>query len=324
MATLASREEQPLSAATAHHAVLAAETLRLLDPRPGEVAVDATLGAGGHAELLLEALGPGGRLVGIDRDPRALELASARLTRFGAAFLPLRGNHRDLGRLLESIGIAAVDRLVFDLGMSSMQLDDPRRGFSFLRDGPLDMRMDPETGETAAELVARWSEREISEALWRYGEEPRARAIARAIVRHRAEQPILRTGELAEIVRRALGPAARRARIDPATRTFQALRIAVNREIEGLAEFIAEASMRLRPGGRIAVISFHSLEDRAVKTALRELARRCSCPPRLPVCGCGKQNLVRILTARPVGPSPAEIADNPRARSAKLRVAERL
>jgi len=205
-----------------------------------------------------------------------------------------------------------------------MQLDDPGRGFSFRADGPLDMRMNPGAGRTAAELLASLSEEELREILWRFGEERRSRAIARAIVRQREARPLTGTLQLAELVERTLGPEARRWRIHPATRTFQALRIAVNDELTDLATTVERFATRLRPGGRLAVIAFHSLEDRAVKHTLRSLADRCSCPPGLPVCGCGNQDLVRILTRKPVCPSTVEIESNPRSRSAKLRAAERI
>jgi 16S rRNA (cytosine1402-N4)-methyltransferase len=212
-----------------------------------------------------------------------------------------------------------------DLGISSYQLDDPSRGFAFSSDGPLDMRMDPSSGDPpAAELVATLDEASLRSLIGTWGEERLAGRIARAIVRERAKGPITTTRELARIVEAAAGPAARRFRIHPATRTFQALRIAVNREIEGIPAFVAGAVSLLRRGGRLGVISFHSLEDRAVKRSMHDLADRCVCPPGLPVCGCGRENIVRIVTSRAVVPSPEEIASNPRARSAKLRVVERL
>ncbi len=324
MVPLALSEELLVTESVAHRPVLLRETLALLAPRPGEVVVDATLGSGGHAEFLLEAVGPTGRLIGIDRDPRALELASQRLSRFREVFVPLGGDHRDLRRLLHEIGVDAIDRVLFDLGVSSMQLDDPARGFSFRADGPLDMRMNPAAGSTAADLLSGLSERELTEILWRFGEERRSRAIARAIVRERERQPISRTEQLAQLVARVLGPGARRWPIHPATRTFQALRIAVNGEIVGLETLLEEAVALLRPGGRLAAISFQSLEDRAVKLALRGLADRCRCPKQMPVCGCGRRNLVRVLTPKPVRPTAGEIENNARARSSKLRAAERL
>jgi 16S rRNA (cytosine1402-N4)-methyltransferase len=317
-------EEPLVTEPVAHRSVLPRETLELLAPRQGDLVVDATLGAGGHSELLLQSVTPGGRVVGIDRDPHALELARRRLSGFGDAFVAVHGDHHDLKRLLVSLGVDAVDRVLFDLGVSSLQLEDPERGFSFSADGPLDMRMDPGTNRTAADLVATLSESELREILWRFGEERRSRAIARVIVRERGRRPIRRTSELARLVERAVGPGARRWRIHPATRTFQALRVAVNGEVIRLETLIEDAVTLLRPGGRLAAISFHSLEDRAVKHTLRSLADRCTCPPDLPVCGCGRENMVRVLTSKPVRPTAGEIESNPRARSAKLRVAERL
>ncbi len=324
MLPLPQSEEPSVTEPVAHQPVLLRETLDLLAPRRGEIVVDATVGNGGHAELLLEAVGAEGRVVGIDRDPHALEAAGRRLGRFGEAFVAVRGNHRELGRLLEKAGIDAVDRILFDLGLSSLQLGDAARGFSLQADGPLDMRMDPSAGRSAADLLATLTEEELRQVLWRFGEERHSRKIAREIVRRRTEHPLQRTRQLTELIERTVGPRARRFRIHSATRTFQALRIAVNEELVGLEALIEEAVSLLRPGGRVAVISFHSLEDRPVKRSLKALAHRCTCPPRLPVCGCGLHDLVRILTPKPVRPNAAEVDRNPRARSAKLRVAERL
>jgi 16S rRNA (cytosine1402-N4)-methyltransferase len=226
--------------------------------------------------------------------------------------------------LLRAAGVERVDGLLFDLGVSSMQLDEAERGFSFRADGPLDMRMDRTAPASAAELLASITEKELGRLLRLRGEERRAAAIARAIVRERERTPLTRTRQLAEIIERVAGPAARAERIHPATRTFQALRIAVNAEIEGLAGLIEEAAALLVPGGRLAIIAYHSLEDRVVKQTFRALASRCECPPRLPVCGCGKQDVLKVLTPRAVRPADDEIAANPRARSARLRVAERL
>jgi len=317
-------EEIQLGRSGTHEPVLLREAVDLLAPRAGGTVVDATLGSGGHAEALLEALGPEGRLLGIDRDPVALEAASRRLARFGDRFTALRGNHDDLVELLRGAGAFVVDGILFDLGLSSMQLDDPSRGFSFLADGPLDMRMDPDSPLTAARFLADCSEDELQRVLRTYGEERMARAIARAVVRARAREPIERTGQLAAIVERVLGPGARRFRIHPATRTFQALRIAVNGEVQGLNLVVAGAVSILRRGGRVAAISYHSLEDREIKRSFRGLAERCTCPRELPVCGCGRENLLRVLTRKAVRPGPEELADNPRSRSAKLRAAERL
>jgi 16S rRNA (cytosine1402-N4)-methyltransferase len=307
-----------------HEPVLLREAVEWLRPRAGGVYVDATLGPGGHAEAVLEAL-PEGRLLGIDRDPEALRLAGDRLARFGDRFLGLRGDYRDLPALLRGAGEFAVDGILADLGISSAQLDDPARGFSFRADGPLDMRLDPGSGgPTAADLLAEAPEAELRRILREFGEERLAGPIARALVRERSRKPIRGTLELASLVERASGPASRRFRIHPATRTFQALRIAVNQELHGLDRFVTDAASLLRRGGRLVVITFHSLEDRAVKHALRDLAQRCTCPPGLPVCGCGRENILSVLAPHGVVPSAAEVARNPRARSARLRVAERL
>jgi len=317
-------EETPLGRSGTHEPVLLRAAVELLAPRADGAIVDATLGAGGHAEALLEALGPDGRLFGIDRDPVALEAAGRRLARFGDRFRALRGNHDDLVELLREAGLFAVDGILFDLGLSSMQLDDPDRGFSFRSDGPLDMRMDPDSPLTAERFLADCSEEELQRVLRTYGEERMARAIARAVVRERERGPLTRTGQLAAIVERVLGPRARRFRIHPATRTFQALRIAVNGEVEGLGDLITGAVSILRRGGRVVVISYHSLEDRAIKRSFRELAERCTCPRDLPVCGCGRENLLRVLTRQAVRPEADEVERNPRSRSARLRAAERL
>jgi len=308
-----------------HEPVLLRESIGWLRPRPDGVYVDATLGPGGHAEAILASLSQGGRLVGIDRDPDALEMARERLARFGDRFLPLHGDYRDLPDLLRSAGVFAVDGVLADLGISSAQLDDPARGLSFQADGPLDMRMDPGSGEpTAADLLAEAGEAELRRILREYGEERLAGPIAKAIVRATSRQPLRTTRQLRELVETVAGPAARRYAIHPATRTFQALRIAVNDELSGLDTFVNAAASLLRRGGRLVVIAFHSLEDRAIKHAIRDLAQRCTCPPGLPVCGCGKENVLAVLTPRAVRPGPAEVAANPRARSARLRAAERL
>ena len=307
-----------------HQPVLLRETMEFLAPGASTTIVDATLGAGGHAEAILELSGTEGRVLGIDRDARALEIARSRLARFGTAFTTLQGDHRRLGELLRDAEVLVVDGILFDLGVSSMQLDDPSRGFSFGHDGPLDMRMDPTGGPTAADLVGTLSEEELRRILWTFGEERQSAAVARAIIAERERAAIATTRALARVVEDALGPAARRYRIHPATRTFQALRIAVNNEVEYLESLIVDAVGFLRPGGRLAVIAYHSLEDRAIKHGMRKLAARCVCPPRLPVCGCGREDLIRVLTSRPVRPTTEEIERNPRARSAKLRVAERL
>ena len=286
-----------------HVPVLLDEVGELLQPERGGTFVDCTLGAGGHARMVLER--GARRLIGIDRDTDALAMARAALAEFGDRVTLVHADYRDLGAVLDAQGVTEAAGVLADLGVSSMQLDRDGRGFSFRRDEPLDMRMDRTQGETAAELIDRADEKALADAIYRFGEERRSRQVARAIVTARQQAPIETTGRLAEIVRRAV--AARGwQRIDPATRTFQALRIWVNQELEGLDSFIGAAAGRLQPGGRLAVISFHSLEDRVVKHTLRELAG------------------VKVLTRRPIVAGEAEAAANPRARSAKLRGAERV
>ena len=308
-----------------HQPVLLVESRSLLAPRPGMTVIDATLGPGGHAEALLDDVAPDGRVVGIDRDPEAVDFSRRRLERFGDRFVGLTGDHREIEAICREAGFSTVDGVIADLGISSLQLDDRTRGFSFQHDGPLDMRMDATSaGPTAADLVATLDESALADLLSRWGEERAARRIARAIVRERARAPIATTGALRDLVARVQGPAAARFRIHPATRTFQALRIAVNREVEGIPALVRGAVSLLRSGGRLAVISFHSLEDRAVKLAMRELTDRCVCPPDLPVCACGRTALVRLLTPRPIVPSEHEVRRNPRARSARLRGLEKI
>lgn len=311
--------------------MLLQETIALLGCRPGGLWVDGTVGGGGHAEAILRATAPGGRLLGLDRDPDALAIARTRLRPFGARAILRHADFRSLPGILDAPGPAVPGApgferpsgILLDLGISSHQLDDGARGFSFQTDGPLDMRMD-RTGETtAAALVNNLAPRALADLFARYGGEREARRIAAAIARARARQPIATTGELAGIIEAAV-PARGPRRIHPATRVFQALRIAVNDELKDLDRLIEEAAARLAPGGRMAVIAFHSLEDRAVKTTFRALASRCVCPPRMPVCGCARPNLMRLVTRRPVRPGPDELRLNPRSRSARLRVAERL
>lgn len=317
-------EESFVATAENHRPVMLEEVLELLAPVSGQLWVDGTLGAGGHTIALLKAVGPGGRVIGIDRDPLALAMATERLSQYGPSFVPCRGEHERIRELLRDQSIDRVDGILLDLGVSSMQLDQAERGFSFRNDAPLDMRMDPDTPISAATLLRELDAPELREILWRYGEERRAGAIARAIVARRDTNPITRTLELAELVSDVLGPRARRFRIHPATRTFQALRIAVNGEIVGLATTVHDAIDCLRPGGRLAVIAYHSLESRAVKHAMRDSLKRCICPRGLPVCACGMPGSVLAVTGKAVRPTPEEIADNPRARSAQLRVVERL
>lgn len=309
---------------TPHRPVLLTETVRLLEAARGGLFVDATLGLGGHSEAILEA-SPAARVLGIDRDREALRFASARLARFGGRFRATHADYKEIARVMREAGEQEAAGILADLGVSSLQLDTPVRGFSFRHDAPLDMRMDAEgPGETAAELLARLPEEEIARIIYEYGEERRSRRIARRIVERRERgEPVETTAELADLVARAVGHKPGE-RVHPATRTFQALRIAVNGELEGLDAFLETAVALLQTQGRLAVISFHSLEDRVVKRTLRRLAGHCECPPRLPVCQCGARRAVEILTRRPVVPSDRELAENPRARSAKLRVCAKL
>jgi 16S rRNA (cytosine1402-N4)-methyltransferase len=288
-----------------------------LRPERGGFFVDSTIGAGGHADALLES-GPETHLLGIDRDPDALELARQRLQRFGTRVELVEGDFADLDGLLS--GRPAPDGILADLGVSSMQLESPARGFSFRREGPLDMRMG-RSGRSAAEIVAAASAEELTRIFRDYGEERMAAKIARGIVAERAHGPIATTRQLARIVASAKGS---RERIDPATRVFQALRIEVNQELVALSRFLAAAVNRANARGRIAVISYHSLEDRLVKNAFRRDSGVCLCPARIPRCVCGARRLLSVLTRRPVVPSEAERRANPRSRSARLRVAERL
>ena len=305
-----------------HRPVLLAECLEALAIRPGGTYVDGTLGRAGHARAVLERLGSG-RLIGIDRDRAAIEAARERLAPFGERFAAVHGDFRDLGAILRDLGVGGVDGMLFDLGVSSPQLDEPRRGFSYMHDAPLDMRMDESAALSAREVVNTWSAEELRRILCEYGEERYAPQIARAIVRRREERAIETTGELVEVIRAAMPPPALREKQHPAKRSFQAIRIAVNGELEALPPMLEAAVGALNPGGRLAVITFHSLEDRIVKQAMRELATGCTCPPEFPVCVCGKKPKLRLINRKPIVSGPAELSENPRARSAKLRVAER-
>ena len=300
------------------------EVIAALAVRPGGRYVDGTLGGGGHTALILERGAPDDRVLGLDADPVALARVGQRL---GAAVqagrLVLRqGNFADVARIALEAGMARADGVLLDLGLSSDQLADPARGFAFATDGPLDMRFDPTHGQSAADLVNTLDTDDLANLLWRYGEERRSRAITRRIVAARARAPITRTGELARIA--AAGVPGHPGGIHPATRTFQALRIAVNDELASLEAVLPQAVEVLAPGGRLAIITFHSLEDRIVKTFIRQEARGCVCPPELPACVCGRTPRLRDLARHPLTATPDEVAANPRARSAKLRVAERL
>ena len=310
---------RPDGEVSVHHSpVLVAETLGWLSVGPGRVYLDGTVGEGGHSEAILEASGPNGRVIGIDRDPRSVEAARRRLTHFGERAQIIHGNYADMSDLARQAGIDRVDGVLLDLGFSSRQVDAEGYGFSFQRDEPLDMRYD-RVGSTAADLLNCADERDLADAIFRYGEERRSRAVARAIV---AARPIATTGHLASVVARALG--GRRGSRHPATRTFQALRIAVNEELTHLQAGLEAVPGMLNSGGRLVVISYHSLEDRLVKAWMDREASRCICPPELPVCACDHEPSVRFARRRVVRPSATETDNNPRSRSARLRAVERI
>jgi len=312
-----------------HTPVLLAEVTQQLSPQPGSIIVDCTLGGAGHAKRLQDLVAPTGTLVGIDQDDAALSAAAVTL-RLGQQELStntklLKGNFGDLDTLLVQANVPYVDGFLFDLGVSSPQLDVPERGFSYREDAPLDMRMDPgHQTLTAAEVIALYSEADLARIIRDFGEERWATRIAAFIVAERAHRPIETTSQLVDIIKAAIPAAARREGGHPAKRTFQAFRIEVNRELVVLETALRAAVRWLAPGGRIAVISYHSLEDRIVKQVFAELARGCICPPDLPVCVCGNEPVLRVVTRKAILPSAAEIEMNPRSRSAKLRVAERL
>lgn len=312
----------PPCASGYHEPVLVAETLACLALRADGVYIDATLGGGGHTRAILNSLGPEGRVIGIDQDPDAIAEAARWSDSGEGRFTALHASFADLEEALGPVGVRAVDGVLFDLGVSSFQLDAPFRGFSFRAAGPLDMRMDTSKGTPLGRLLGVWSQRELEEIIRNYGEERFAGRIARAITA--AKDRITDTACLAEVIREAVPRTADADRIHPATRTFQALRIAANREMEALPEGLRQAVGLLRPGGRIVVLSYHSLEDRIVKEFFRDEARGCICPPKLPQCGCGRTATLRVLTGKPLRPSEEEVARNPRARSARLRAAERL
>jgi len=303
-----------------HESVLAREVVEALRPEPGKLLLDGTLGGGGHALLLLER---GASVIGVDKDPRALAAARARLARFGEAFRAVRSDFRDAKAVLQALGVQAVDGALVDLGVSSPQLDQAERGFSFSRPGPLDMRMADE-GEPLRDLLRRIDERELARILREYGEEPFARPVARAIKAAVDAGEPMDTARLAELVAGTIPRKAWPKKIHPATRTFQALRIAVNDELGALAQWLEALPAILAPGGRAAAISFHSLEDRMVKERFRALTQACTCPPDLPICACGAKASFTPVTRKPIVAAEDEVAQNPRARSAKLRVVEKL
>jgi 16S rRNA (cytosine1402-N4)-methyltransferase len=310
-----------LDAASAggHTPVLYQNVLSNLNLRSGGRYIDGTVGAGGHAAGILEQASPNGVLLGLDRDPAALEMARQRLQSFGGRVELRHASYAQMDEIADSLGWTSVDGILLDLGLSSMQVDQAERGFSFVREGPLDMRFDPTEGKSAHELVNSLSEDDLRDILWQFGDEPKARTIASAIV---AARPIQTTVELAEAIASATG--RKRKGIHPATRSFQAIRIAVNDELEQLKDGLEKAVKLLAPGGRFGVIAFHSLEDRIVKNFFRDESKDCVCPPELPVCACDHKAQLKVVTRRPLKPEADEVERNPRSRSARLRVAEAL
>ena len=306
-----------------HVSVLLPECIDSLNIRPEGVYVDGTLGMGGHSEEIAKRLTTG-KLIGIDRDETAIRRAGERLRPYGDRVQLVHGNFRDTAEILDDLGIDAVDGMLCDLGVSSPQLDESERGFSYMHDAPLDMRMDETDNLNAWFIVNRWPEEKLRRILYDYGEERCAPRIAAAIVREREQREIRTTLQLVEVIRSAMPAAALREKQHPAKRTFQAIRIAVNDELEAVRAMMATAPDKLRPGGRIAVISFHSLEDRIVKTGIAARENGCTCPREFPVCTCGFVQTLRSVTRKPILPSPEELEANPRSRSAKLRVAERI
>ena len=303
-----------------HVPVMVEEVLSFLQPQSGQTFIDCTVGGGGHALEIVRRILPDGKLIGIDQDAAALVASREKLEQYAGNVILEKGNFADLEAIAGRLGIHSVDGVLFDLGVSSRQLEAAERGFSFRQDAPLDMRMDPSQAITARELVNSLPERRLTEIIRDFGEERWAKRIAKFIVDRR---PIETTRELADIILAAVPVGARTEHIHPATRTFQALRIAVNRELEVLEDGLKQAIRLLAKGGRIVALSYHSLEDRIVKDTFNRYAGKCSCPPGLPVCGCGAERIIKILTKRPVVPLEDEIRSNPRARSAKLRAAEK-
>ena len=305
-----------------HKSVLLDECIQALNIRPDGIYVDGTLGRAGHSKEIVQRLATG-RLLCIDRDMAAIEAARERLAPWMDRVTLVHGNFAELSSVLEEQGISGVDGMLFDLGVSSPQLDDASRGFSYMQDAPLDMRMDTSAPLTAYEVVNSWSYEELRRILFEYGEERYAPVIAKHIVRARETAPIKTTLELVDLIRGAMPPAALREKQHPAKRSFQAIRIAVNGELDALPPMLKAAADFLNPGGRLAVITFHSLEDRIIKRTMQDMARGCTCPPEFPVCICGKKPKLKILTRKPIVSGEAELEENPRARSAKLRVAEK-
>ena len=307
-----------------HVSVLLDECIKYLDIKPDGIYVDGTLGLGGHSSEIAKRLGEGGRLIAIDRDLASIERASARLAPWADRVTIVHGNFRDVAAILDEQGVPAVDGMLFDLGVSSPQLDDGQRGFSYMQDAPLDMRMDPSDNVDAWFIVNRWPEEKIARILHDYGDERYAKRIAAAIVARRQEKEIETTLELVDVIKSAMPAAALREKQHPAKRSFQAIRIAVNDELSAVSQMMETAPDRLKVGGRLCVISFHSLEDRIIKNAIHERENGCTCPREAPVCTCGFVQTLRSVTRKPVTPTDEELVLNPRSRSAKLRVAERV
>lgn len=306
-----------------HRSVLLDECIDALSIRPDGIYLDGTLGGAGHSFEICRRLTTG-RLIGVDRDEVALRAAAERLKPFADRVTTVHSNFCEINTILDGLGLDGVDGMLFDLGVSSPQLDDASRGFSYMADAPLDMRMDRGEALTASTVVNEWPQEELRRILYEYGEERYAPQIAAAIVRRRQQRPIETTLELVDVIRSAMPPQALREKQHPAKRSFQAIRIAVNDELASVSRLMHDAIDRLNPGGRLAVITFHSLEDRIVKNAMQAAAKGCTCPPEFPVCICGKKPKVRVLTRKPIVSGAQELAENPRARSAKLRVAEKL
>lgn len=306
-----------------HKSVLLSQCLEALHIRPDGIYLDGTLGGAGHSSRIAQRLTTG-RLIGVDRDEIALRAAGERLAPYIDRVTLVHANFQDLDPILQELNISAVDGILLDLGVSSPQVDDGQRGFSYMEDAPLDMRMDRSAGLTAYEVVNAWPREELRRILYAYGEERYAPQIAAAIDRRRAVAPIATTLELVDVIRSAMPPQALREKQHPAKRSFQAIRIAVNDELTAVERVMGDAISRLAPGGRLAVITFHSLEDRIVKNAMQEAAKGCTCPPEFPVCVCGRTPQVKLLTRKPVVAGQEELEENPRARSAKLRVCEKL
>lgn len=306
-----------------HISVLLDECIENLNIKPDGIYLDGTLGLGGHSYQIASRL-DAGRLICIDRDETAIERSSRRLAPFADRITYVHGNFSDAAEILDRLGIDSVDGMLFDLGVSSPQLDEIQRGFSYMGDAPLDMRMDGSAGLTAYEVVNTWPEERLNRILWDYGEERYARRITAAILAHRAEKPITTTLELVDIIKGAMPAAALREKHHPAKRTFQAIRIAVNDELGAISAMMETAPDKLKKGGRLCVISFHSLEDRIVKSGINARENGCTCPREAPICTCGFVQTLKSVTRKPILPSEEEIEKNPRSRSAKLRVAERV